>query len=130
MFTRKELFITYIESFNKFVTVSSYNRVSIAGQGSVLFSAKLSSGQLNTTLCDVHYISYLGTNLVSLGALYHQGVFVQSFDKGLVLFKDGEELFRALLTGLTRTLYHIQCFSSVSDTACLAGGLLSICLWY
>jgi len=130
MFTRKELFITYIESSNKFVTVSGYNRVSVAGQGSVLFSAKLSSGRLNITLCDVLYISYLGTNLVSLGALYHQGVSVQSFDEGLVPFKDGEELVRAFLTGLTGTLYHIQCFSPVSDTACLAGGLLSIYLWH
>ena len=43
IFISKEYFITYTESSNKFVTVGSYNKVSVAGRGLVLFSTKLSS---------------------------------------------------------------------------------------
>ena len=130
MFTSREHFITYIESSNEFVTVGGYNWVSVAGQGSVLFFAKLPNSRLNITLCDVLHIPHLGANLVSLGALHHQGISVKSFDKGLILSKDNEELFRASLMGLTGTLYHIQSASSVTGTAYLTGGPLSMRLWH
>jgi len=96
----------------------------------VFFSTKLPSGRLSITLRDVLYILYLGTNLVSLGALHCKRASVQSFDKGLAIFKDSEELLRASLTGSTGTLYHIQCASLVTGTAYLAGGLLSMHLWH
>jgi len=86
------------------------------------------NSQLSITLRNVLHIPHLGANLVSLGALHRKGASVQSFDKRLTIFKDGEELFRAFLTGLTGTLYHIQCASPVTGTAYLADGLLSICL--
>ena len=130
IFTSREHFVTYVKSSNEFVTVSGYNKVPIADRGSVLFSAMLPSGWLSITLQDVLHIPYLGTNLVSLGALHCKGAFVQSFDKGLAIFKDGEELFRASLTGFTETLYHIQCTSPVTGTAYLAGSLLSMRLWH
>jgi len=130
MFTSREHFVTYAESSNEFVTVGGYNKVSVAGRGSVLFSTKLPSGRLSITLRDVLHIPHLGANLVSLGALHCQGASVQSFDKGLAIFKDGEELFRASLTGSTGTLYHIQCASPVTGTAYLAGSLLSMRLWH
>jgi len=130
MFTSREYFVTYAESSNEFVTVGGYNKVPVAGRGSVLFSAMLPSGRLSIILWDVLHIPHLDTNLVSLGVLHCKGTSVQSFDKGLVIFKDGEELFRAFLTGLTRTLYHIQCASPVTGTAYLAGGLLSMHLWH
>ena len=70
MFTSREHFTTYTESSNEFVMVGSYNRVSVSGRGSVLFSTKLPNGRLNITLHDVLHIPYLGANLVSLGALH------------------------------------------------------------
>jgi len=76
MLTSKEHFITNTESSNKFVTVDSYNKVSVAGQGLVLFFAKLPSGWLNSTLYDVLHILYLDANLISLSILYYQGVSV------------------------------------------------------
>ena len=130
IFISKEYFITYTESSNKFVTVGSYNKVSVAGRGLVLFSTKLSSSQLNITLCDVLYISYLGANLVSLGALHCQGVSVQSFNEGLALFKNSKELFRASLTGSTRILYYIQYTFPVTNAAYLADNLSSMYLQY
>jgi len=48
---------------------------------------------LNITLHEVLHIPYLGANLISLGALYCQGVSVKSSDNGLVLFREGKELF-------------------------------------
>jgi len=130
MFTSWEHFTTYTESSNEFVMIGSHNRVSVSGRGSVLFSTKLPDGRLNITLNDILYIPYLGANLVSLSALYRQGVSVKSFDNGLILSKDNEELFKASLTGSTGTLYHIQCTAPVAGAAYLAGGLLSIRLWH
>jgi len=130
MFTNREHFVTYAESSNEFVTVSGYNKVPVAGRGLVLFSTKLPSGRLSIILRDILHIPRLGTNLVSLGALHCKGASVQSFDKGLAIFKDGEELFRAFLTGSTGTLYHIQYASPVTGIAYLAGSLLSMHLWY
>ena len=130
MLTSKEHFITNTESSNKFVTVDSYNKVSVAGQGLVLFFAKLPSGWLNSTLYDVLHILYLSANLISLSVLYYQGVSVQSFNKELILFKNSKKLFKVSLIGSTRTLYHIQCTFPVTGTAYLASGLLSIYLQY
>jgi len=130
MFTSQEHFTTYTESSNRFVIVGSHNHVFVSGQGSVLFSTKLPNGQLNITLHNVLHIPHLGANLVSLGTLHHQGVSVKSFDNGLILSKDNEELFRASLTGSTRTLYHIQCTAPVTGTVYLSGGLLNMCLWH
>jgi len=128
MFTSREHFITYMESSNEFVTIGSYNKVFVAGWGSVFFSAKLPSSWLSITLQNVLHIPYLGTNLISLGALHHKGVFVQSFNKELAIFKNSKELFRASLTGSTGTLYHIQCTSPVTGTAYLPSSFLSMCL--
>jgi len=50
MFTSREHFVTYTESSNEFVTIGGYNKVFVAGRGSVLFSTKLPSGQLSITL--------------------------------------------------------------------------------
>jgi len=50
MFTSKEHFITYAEFSNEFVIVGGYNKVLVAGQGSILFSTKLPSDWLSITL--------------------------------------------------------------------------------
>jgi len=126
MFTSQKHFTTYKEFSNEFIIVSSHNHVSVSGQGSVLFLTKLPDGQLNITLYNVLHIPYLGTNLVSLGALYHQGVSMKDFDNRLIFSKDNEKLFRTSLTGSTRTLYYIQCTTSVTSATYLAGSLLSM----
>ena len=130
MFTSREHFTTYTESSNEFVTVGGHNRVPVAGRGSVLFSAKLPDSCPNITLHDVLHIPHLGANLVSLGALHCQRISVKSFDNGLILSKNDEELFRASFTGLTGTLYHIECSTLVTGAAYLAGNSLSMRLWH
>jgi len=71
MLTSKKHFITNTEPFNKFVTINSYNKVSIVGWGSVLFSVKLLSSWLNIILYNALYILYLDANLISLSTLYY-----------------------------------------------------------
>jgi len=123
-------FTNYAKSLNEFVTVGGRNQVPVADQGSIHFTALLPNGRLNIILHDVLYIPHLGTNLVSLGALHRQGVSVRSLDNSLVLSKDGEELFRASLTNLASTLYHIQCAPLACNIAYLAKSFGSIHLQY
>ena len=85
MFTNKQHFSMYVNSVNEFVTVGGHNRVPVAGQGSVRSSVILPNGHLNITLHKVLHIPHLGANLISLGALHHQGVSVKSSDNSLVL---------------------------------------------
>jgi len=85
MVTNKQHFSTYVNSVDEFVTVGGHNHIPVAGRGSVYFSAILPNGHLNITLHEVLYIPHLGANLISLGALYHQGVSVKSSDDGFVL---------------------------------------------
>ena len=128
MFMSCDHFIKYTESSDEFMTIGGHNHVPVAGQGSVYFSALLPKGYFNITLHDVLHIPYLGANLISLGALYCQGVSVKSLNNGLVLSKNSEGLFRASLTGSTGTLYYIQCRPLASNIAYLAGTPGSMCL--
>ena len=126
MFTNKQHFSMYVNSINEFVTVGGHNHIPVAGQGSVRFSTILPNGHLNITLHEVLHIPYLGANLISLGTLHYQGVSVKSLDDGLVLSQDGKELFRASLTGPTRTLYYVQYAPLRSGTAYLTSSPLSM----
>jgi len=93
MFMCRKSFTNYTKFSNEFVTVGEHNQVSVAGRGSINFTALLPNGHLSIILHNVLHIPHLGANLVSLGALHHQGVSVRSLDNSLVLSKDGEELF-------------------------------------
>jgi len=93
MFMCHKSFTNYTKSSNEFVNVGGHNRVPIAGRGSINFTALLPNGHLSIILHNVLHIPHLGANLVSLGALHHQGVSVRSLDNSLVLSKDGEEFF-------------------------------------
>jgi len=119
-----------VNSVDEFVTVEGHNCVPVAGRGFIHFSAVLPNGRLNITLHEVLYIPYFGVNLISLGTLHYQGVSVKSSDNGLVLSKEGEELFRASLTGSTGTLYHVQCALLKSGIAYLANSPLSMRFWH
>jgi len=120
MFMCRKSFTNYTKSSNEFVTVGGRNRVSVAGRGSINFTALLPNGRLSIILHNVLHIPHLGANLVSLGALYRQGVSVRSLDNSLVLSKDGEELFRASLTNSAGALYYIQCAPLASNITYLA----------
>jgi len=119
-----------VNSINEFVTVGGHNHTPVAGQGSVCFSAVLPNGRLNITLHEVLHIPYLGVNQISLGALHHQGVSVKSSDNGLVLSREGEELFQAFFTGSTGIFYHVQYAPLESGMAYLASSPLSMHLWH
>jgi len=130
MFMDRKYFISYHESTGEFVTVGGQNHVPVIGRGSIKFQAILPHGYINLTIHNVLHTPQLGANLVSLGILYCQGITVRSWDNGLVLVKDGEELFCAALTSLSSILYFVQCLDNNSDVAYYANGALSMCLWH
>jgi len=130
MFMDRKYFISYHESTGEFVTVGGQNRVPVIGRGSIKFQAVLPHGYINLTIHNVLHTPQLGANLVSLGILHRQGITVRSWDKGLVLVKDGEELFRAALTSSSGTLYFVQCLDNNGDVAYHANGALSMRLWH
>ena len=99
-----QLFTGRRDTVNEFVTVEGHNHVPVASRGSIYFSAILPNSRLNITLHEVLHIPHLSANLISLDALHHQGVSVKSLDDGLVLSRDGKELFRAFLTGPAETV--------------------------
>ena len=126
MFMDQKYFISYHESTSEFITVGGQNRVPVVDRGSIKFQAVLPHGYINLTIHNVLHTPQLGANLVSLGILHRQGITVRSWDKGLVLVKDGEELFRAALTGLSGTLYFVQYLDNNNDVAYHANGALSM----
>jgi len=128
MFMCRKSFTNYTKSSNEFVTVGGRNRVPVAGQGSINFTASLPNGRLSIILHNVLHIPHLGANLVSLGALHRQGVSVRSLDNSLVLLKDGEELFRASLTNSAGALYYIQCAPLASNTTYVTKNSGNMCL--
>jgi len=130
MFMDQKYFTSYHESTGEFITVGSQNRVPVLGCESIKFQAILPLSHINLTIHNVLHTPQLGANLVSLGILYRQGITVRSWDKGLVLIKNNEELFRAALTGLSGTLYFVQCLDNNDDVAYHANRALSMCLWH
>ena len=95
---------------------------------SINFTALLPNGHLSIIFHNVFHISYLGTNLVSLGTLHCQRVSVRSLDNSLVLLKDGEELFWASLTNSVGVLYYIQCVPLASNITYLTKNSGNMCL--
>jgi len=108
MFSEQHLFSLYHPlTNNKYITIGGYHHVSVAGIGSVTLTMILSNGisKLTFTL----HISILGADLISLGVLYHKGTSVQSWEKGLIISKDGDDLFSTILGSSTGILYQVQC---------------------
>jgi len=123
-------FISYHESTSEFITVGGQNHISVIGHSSIKFQAVLLHGYINLTIHNVLHTPQLGANLVSLGILHCQGITVRSWDKGLVLVKDGEELFHATLTGSSGILYFVQYLDNNNDVTYYANRALSMCLWH
>ena len=77
----------------------------MAGIGSVTLTMILPDGTSKLTLTNTLHIPTLGADLISLGVLHRKGALVQSWEKGLIISKDGEDLFTAVLDGSTGMLY-------------------------
>ena len=88
-----------------FISIGDTQDVSIAGHGTVVFEAQLPNGYYKITLHNALHIPKLAANLVSLGTLQQQEVSVVSYENGLSLRFNGQEVFHA---SLVDTLYHIN----------------------
>jgi len=82
------------------------------------------------TLTNTLHIPTLGTDLISLGVLHRKGTLVRSWEKGLMISKDGEDLFTAVLGGSTGTLYQVQCVNASNGSAFVAEATSSMHLWH
>jgi len=131
MFSKRHLFSSYQPlTNNEYVTVGGHNYVPVAGIGSVTLTMILSNGTSKLTLTDTLYISILGTDLISLGVLHHKGALVQSWEKGLIILKDGKDLFTAVLGGFTGMLYQVQYVDASNGSVFIAKTTFSMRLWH
>jgi len=131
MFSERHLFSSYQPlTNNEYVTVGGCNRVPVAGIGSVTLTMILPNGTSKLTLTDTLHIPTLGADLISLGVLHHKGALVQSWEKGLMISKDGEDLFTAVLGGSTGMLYQVQCVDASNGSAFVAEATSSMHLWH
>ena len=131
MFSERHLFSSYQSlTNNEYVTVGGRNCVPVAGIGSVTLTMIFSNGTSKLTLTNTLYIPTLGADLISLEVLHHKGALVQSWEKGLMISKDGEDLFTAVLGGSTGTLYQVQYVDASNGSAFVAEATSSMRLWH
>jgi len=131
MFSEWHLFSLYHPLTNdEYITVGGHYYVPVAGIGSVTLTMILPNGTSKLTFTNTLHIPILGADLISLGVLHHKGASVQSWEKGLTISKDGDDLFSAILGGSTSTLYQVQCTDFSHGSAHISAGTLSICLWH
>ena len=88
-----------------FISVGDARDVPVARHGTVVFEAQLPNGYHKVTLRNVLHVPKLAAHLVSLGTLQRQGASVVSYENGLFLRFNGQEVF---CTSLVGTLYHIN----------------------
>ena len=106
MFSEWHLFSLYYPLTNdKYITVGGHHHVSVTGIRSVTLTMILSNGTSKLTFTDILHIPTLEADLISIGVFYHKGTSVQSWERGLIISKDSDDLFSAILDGLTSTLY-------------------------
>ena len=131
MFANYYFFTSYQPLINdKYITVSGRNCVPVVGIGSVTLTMILLNSASNLTFTNTLYIPSLGTDLISLGVFHYKGTSVQSWKKGLIISKDGENLFSAILGRSTGILYQVQYFDIESRSAFIVEKSLSLCLWH
>jgi len=97
MFLECNHFISYTETYDgQSVTISSLNYTPVIGYGSILFCAKLPSGQITLVILqNVLHVPSLDTNLVSLGILQCEDTSYSSQGDRIVISIGGQELFHA-----------------------------------
>ena len=131
MFSEWHLFFLYHPLTNdKYITIGGHYHVPIAGIGSATLTMILSNSTLKLTFTDILYISTLEADFISLGVLYYKDALVWSWKRGLIISKDGNDLFSAILSGLTGTLYQVQCTDLNSRSAHISAGTFSMHLWH
>ena len=110
MFFDHSLFMTYtpvtIHIPEDSISVGDAWDIPVTGHGTVTFEAQLSNSHHKVTLHNALHVPKLAANLVSLGTLQYQGASVVSYEGGLLLRFNGQDIFHASLVG---TLYHINC---------------------
>ena len=72
------------------------------------------------TLTNTFHIPNLSADLISLGVLHCKDTLIQSWKRGLMISKDGEDLFTAVLGGSTGTLYQVQCINASNGSTFVA----------
>ena len=130
MFFNHLLFTTYTPVMTctpeDSISIGDAQDVPVAGCGTVTFEAQLLNSQHKVTLYNALHVPKLAVNLVSLGTLQHQGASVVSYEGGLLLRFNGQDVFCASLVG---TLYHINhCQIQKVSTYIVTSG--SLRLWH
>jgi len=121
MFSEQHLFSSYQPlTNNEYVTVGGCNRVPVTSIGSVTLTIILPNGTSKLILTNTLYIPTLGTDLISLEVLHHKDALVQSWEKGLMISKDGKDLFTAVLGRSTGMLYQVQYVDASNRSAFVA----------
>jgi len=131
IFSEWYLFSLYHPLTNdEYITIGGYCHVPIADIVSVTLTMILPNSTSKLTFTDIFYIPTLRANLISLGVLHYKGALVQSWEKGLIISKDGDDLFSAILGSSTGILYQVQCTNLNSRSAYISASNFSMHLWY
>jgi len=131
MFLEWHLFFLYhLLTNDKYITVSRHHYVPIVDIESVTFTIILPNGTSKLTFTNTLYILTLEADLISLGVLHYKDASVQSWKKDLIILKNDNNLFSAILSGLTSTLYQIQYTDFNCRSTHISAGTFSMCLWY
>jgi len=88
-----------------YITIGRHHHIPVAGIKSVTLTMILPNSTSKLTFTDTLYILTLEADLISLGVVHYEGTLVQSWEKGLIISKDSNDLFSAILSSLTSTLY-------------------------
>ena len=131
MFSEQHLFSLYHSLTNdEYITVSRHYHIPVAGIGSVTLTIILSNNTSKLTFTNTLHIPTLEADLISLRVLHHKDTLVQSWEKGLIISKDGDDLFSAILSSSTGTLYQVQYTDFNCRSAYISASTFSIHLWY
>ena len=131
MFSEWHLFSLYHSLTNdEYITVGGHHHVPIEDIGSVTLTMILPNSTSKLTFTDTFYIPTLRANLISLGVLHYKGALVQSWEKGLIISKDGDDSCSAILGSSTGILYQVQYTNLNSRSANISAGNFSMHLWY
>ena len=136
MFFDPSFFVTYTpvtaSSDNNWIAVGDAHSIPIAGRRTVKFQTQSPNGPKVVNLTDVLHVPKIAANLVSFRTLQCQGATYRSYmeksETGLVMLKNGVELFCVSLLGSTGTLYHIACIAIQTESAYIVSG--SLRLWH
>ena len=131
MFSEQHLFFLYHPLTNdKYITIDGYHHVPVTGIGFVTLMMILPNGISKLTFTDTLYIPTLEADLISLSVLHYKDALVQSQEKGLIISKNGNDLFSAILGGLTGILYQVQCADFNCESAYISTSTFSMHLWH